>query len=173
MKKTLTIICAATALVGVAQSKDEFIRRQAYSEMQRVAGQVDMLQESVEGLNSRINKLERGESSESAILKAEIASLKSSIAALRNEMQNMRGEIVKDLSRKIAATQAQDRERERREQARSVPRVVSGKEYVVASGDTLTVISQAFSVPINRIKEANNLKNDNLRIGQKLIIPQK
>lgn len=173
MKKTISLICATTALMGVAQSKEEFIRRQAYTEMRRVSGQVDMLQESVESLNSRISKLERGENSDASILKAEIASLKSSVAALRNEMQNMRNEIVKDLSRKIAATQAQDRERERREQARSVPKVVSGKEYVVSPGDTLTVISQAFSVPINRIKEANNMKSDNLRVGQKLIIPQK
>ena len=52
-------------------------------------------------------------------------------------------------------------------------RVYTGphREYVVEKGDTLSLISQAMNVPVRKIKEMNSLKNDNLRIGQKLMIP--
>ena len=45
------------------------------------------------------------------------------------------------------------------------------KEYVVQSGDTLSLISQAFGTTIRKIKEMNNMKGDGLRVGQKRRIP--
>ena len=49
----------------------------------------------------------------------------------------------------------------------------SGEEYVVQSGDTLSVIGKAFGVKISAIKRANNLRSDMIRVGQKLTIPTK
>lgn len=43
--------------------------------------------------------------------------------------------------------------------------------YEVQAGATLSVISQAYGVPVRDIKRANNLKNDNIYVGQKLKIP--
>ena len=43
--------------------------------------------------------------------------------------------------------------------------------YVVQSGDNLYTISKKYNVAVNEIKQANGLQNDNLIIGQKLIIP--
>jgi len=43
--------------------------------------------------------------------------------------------------------------------------------YVVKAGDNLFDIAIRFDVTVAAIKKANGLKNDNLRIGQKLIIP--
>lgn len=43
--------------------------------------------------------------------------------------------------------------------------------YVVSSGDTLYGIASKYGVSVNDIKTANNLKNNNLSIGQILKIP--
>ena len=43
--------------------------------------------------------------------------------------------------------------------------------YIVQSGDDLWKISKRFAVSIDSIRQASNLRSDNLSIGQKLIIP--
>ena len=45
--------------------------------------------------------------------------------------------------------------------------------YVVRSGDYLAKISKRYNVTINSIKQLNNLKSDNIRVGQKLKLPGK
>ena len=40
--------------------------------------------------------------------------------------------------------------------------------YIVQRGDYLAKISKKYNVTINSIKRLNNLKDDNIRIGQKL-----
>ncbi|MBR2427142.1 MAG: LysM peptidoglycan-binding domain-containing protein [Lentisphaeria bacterium] len=45
--------------------------------------------------------------------------------------------------------------------------------YVVQKGATLSAIAKAYHVSVQSIKRANNMKDDNLRIGQKLKIPVK
>ena len=43
--------------------------------------------------------------------------------------------------------------------------------YVVKSGDTISQIAEKFGVKTKELKSANNLKNNNLQIGQSLYIP--
>jgi len=43
-------------------------------------------------------------------------------------------------------------------------------DYIVKQGDTLYKISKQFNVSVEKIKQINNLTNDNLKINQKLII---
>jgi LysM repeat protein len=45
---------------------------------------------------------------------------------------------------------------------------VSEKEYAVAKGDTLSRIARAHGMKVAQLREINGLKNDNLKIGQKL-----
>lgn len=169
--KRLVFAAAVTALAGQiplwAQSRDDFMRQQAYAEMQRVLGQIDVLQNNIEDISRRVSRLESRGSSNS--LEVEVAALKSAIAELRREMGAQRGEIVKDLSARIAklpAVTVKAPEPSRK--------VLPGKhlEYVVQSGDSLFLISKAFNVPVKTIRELNGLKNDNLRIGQKIIVPK-
>jgi len=47
-----------------------------------------------------------------------------------------------------------------------------GTSYEVQSGDGLLVISKKYGVSVDKIKELNGLKNDNIKIGQKLIISE-
>ena len=46
-------------------------------------------------------------------------------------------------------------------------------EYIVEPGATLSAIAKAYKVTVSDIKRANKLKNDNIRVGQKLLIPKK
>ena len=46
-------------------------------------------------------------------------------------------------------------------------------EYTVEQGATLSVIARAYKVSVSDIKKANRLKNDRIRVGQKLYIPKK
>jgi LysM repeat protein len=48
----------------------------------------------------------------------------------------------------------------------------AGREHVVESGHTLSAIAQAYGTTIKAIKQANNLKSDNIYVGQKLFIPE-
>ncbi len=48
-----------------------------------------------------------------------------------------------------------------------------GYEHVVEKGQYLSTIAKAYGVTIDEIKKANDLKNDALRVGQKLFIPKK
>ena len=159
------MLACATAY---GQGKESFMQQQAYAEMQRVSGQVDVLQSNLNDLQRRVGALEGG--GDSRGIRHELDALKQSIAELRREMQGQRGEIVKDLSGRIAKMQT----------AAPAPKPVETKkvvigphqEYTVQSGDTLSLIAQAFGTTVSKIREMNNLKGDNLRVGQKLNLPK-
>lgn len=175
MRKTvLAAVAVAASLVAFAQSgtREAFLKQQAYNEMQRISGQIDVLQSNQDDLVQRVSRVEKSKGEVDA-LKAEIAALRASLEQVRREMAAQRGEIVKDLSARIAKL---PQPAAPVAHARSAPSVAtySGPyiEYMVVSGDTLTVIAKAFETTVQKIKEMNGLKNDNLRIGQKLNIPK-
>ena len=47
------------------------------------------------------------------------------------------------------------------------------KSHVVKEGNNLTKLAEQYGVSVEEIKKANNIKDDNIRIGQKLVIPAK
>ena len=47
----------------------------------------------------------------------------------------------------------------------------NGKSYTIKRGDTLAMISQRFKTPVSHIRSRNSLHGDNLKVGQRLIIP--
>jgi LysM repeat protein len=171
MNRQVLILAAALAFSAAlqAQSRDDFMRQQAYAEMQRVLAQIDVLQQNIDDLSQRISRLESKSSSNS--LEVEVSALKGSIAELRREMGAQRGEIVRDLSGRIAKM-ASSAPRPAPQPARRTVAAGSNLEYVVQSGDSLFLISKAFNVPVKTIRELNGLKNDNLRIGQKIYVPK-
>ena len=171
MKRCGVMMAAALAAgLAMAQAKDNFMQQQAYAEMQRVSGQIDVLQSNFNELSRRVSGLENRGDSES--LKAEIAALKNAVAELRRELQQQRGEIVKDLSGRISKIQQQSAPPP---QPRVERKVFTGPhvEYTVQSGDSLFLIAKAFNVSVSEIREMNNLKGNNLKVGQKLNIPKK
>ena len=170
IRKTIAFGCLMSCAMAYGQARESFMQQQAYAEMQRVSGQIDVLQSNLGDLQRRVGALEGGGDASKGI-RQELDALKASVAELRREMQNMRGEIVKDLSGRIAKMQAAAPAPAPKP---TVTKVVIGphQEYTVQSGDTLSLISQAFNTSVSKIKEMNNLKNDNLRVGQKLNLPK-
>lgn len=147
-------------------TRDAFLGQQAYAEMQRVSGQVDVLQNNFDELRGRMSRLETG--NDVKALRAEIDALRAEIDSLRRELANQRGEIVKDLSGRMAKMMP----KEQPVQQRTV--VVTGPTgtYIVQPGDSLYLIAKACNTTVAKIREMNSLKSDNLRIGQQLIVPQ-
>lgn len=47
----------------------------------------------------------------------------------------------------------------------------TGKEHVVQKGETLSAIARACNTSVAALKKVNNLSSDELKIGQKLVIP--
>ena len=168
VKKTMMVLGLAACATAFGQGQEDFMRQQAYAEMQRVSGQVDVLQSNLSELQSRVGRLEGN--GETQGIRQEIETLKAAVADIRRQLQNQRGEIVKDLTGRISKMQ---------QQTAPAPRPVEKKvvigphvEYTVQSGDTLSLIAQAFGTTVAKIKEMNGLKSDNLRIGQKLNLPK-
>lgn len=50
--------------------------------------------------------------------------------------------------------------------------IASGNRYKVKSGDTLEKIAKANQVTVKQLKEANQLKNDLIIVGQELVVPR-
>jgi len=42
---------------------------------------------------------------------------------------------------------------------------------MITRGDTLSGIAERYRVSLNTLRQANGLRNDRIRIGQKLMIP--
>lgn len=166
----MAMAVALMPALALAQGKEGFVVQQAYAEMQRVSGQVGVIQSNVNDLQSRVSSLEASDGDKG--LRREVEALRAEVASLRRQLASQREEIVRDLSSRIAKMQASSAPAPRQQEpARPV---VTGphREYVVESGDTLTLISQAVGVPVKKIQEMNGLKNDRLRVGQKLVLPK-
>lgn len=177
MKKKLMLgVMMAIAAMAFAEppnaggGREAFVRNQAYAEMQRVSGQVDVLQNNLDALERRMGALEGGKG-ELGGVRRDIEALRADIASVRREMASMRAEITEDLTRKIQAIMKTVRTAPPPSVATPPPVPQNCKRYRVEAGDTLSLIAQAFKTTVHRIKEINHLKNDNLRIGQELLVP--
>ena len=88
----------------------------------------------------------------------------------------MRQDIVSEMTKKVIEIVNKNAAAQPPPRASSTPSPAGNagpcKEYIVEAGDTLTMIAQAFRTTVPRLKEMNGLKNDNLRIGQKLLVPK-
>ena len=166
---TMCAVCASYAFGQAPGGRDSFVQQQAYAEMQRVSGQIDVLQNNIDDLAQRLARLERANASDdTAALSSRIAALEGTVAALRREIQQQRGEIVKDLSSRIAKLP--------KPAAQPAPQTTIAsegpyREYVVATGDNLWLIARAFNTTVDKIRKMNGLKNDSLKVGQKIKLP--
>ncbi len=174
MKMNTKMVVLAAGLAGMAAfaqqavpgGREAFLRRQAYEEVQRVSGQVDVLESNQAALAERIARIERG-GGEIAAVRAEIEALKADIARVRAEMQAQRREIVDDILKRIKALPAMQPQPARPAPPDPGPR----EEYVVRPGDTLSLIAQAFGTTVGRLKDMNSLRSDSIRPGQRLLVP--
>ena len=112
-------------------------------------------------------------SHEVAALREQVAALQSEVAALRADRAKLKAEIRDEIGGDIAKLLAKHQGGTSSPQPRpsSSAAAQTGYEHKVQSGQTLSAIAVAYGVSVEKIKKANNLKSDSIRVGQTLFIP--
>ena len=191
MKRNLLCLAAAAcAAVALAQddARSAYQMRQAVQEVQRLSSQFDQMQNGMESLTVRMRKLEGANAS--GDLRAEIGALRSELNELKRRQEAMRGEIVAEISKKMADLIAKNRpapppppppastrggksSHAAAPQPEAAPSGPTGPyfEHVVEPGETLSYIAKECNTTVQKIKQYSGLKGDGLRVGQKLLIP--
>jgi LysM repeat protein len=123
--------------------------------------QISSLQGQIATLNQRIQSLGN-----------EVESLKQQVATERQarqaDMDRLLGQVAKETAAAIRSATPPSG-------SRSSGPATAGEfyEYTVESGATLSAIAKAYGVSVDSIRKANRMKDDNLRVGQKLFVPKK
>jgi membrane-bound lytic murein transglycosylase D len=75
-------------------------------------------------------------------------------------------------ARAMAAGAAAEKPAARAVARHSAPEKTGGKIHLVQPGDTLYNISRRFKVSVDELRRLNNLASDEVKLGQKLLLPQ-
>ncbi len=146
------------------------VLREIQYTLQSLTSRVEAMEQHNATLASRLAALERGAGVAS---KDDLAAVRTDLAAVRSAQERLRGEIIEELSGKIAAIS--QREAQARAAAEAKAREAaqkSGYNHTVEAGQTLSAIAEAYKVSVRTIMRANKLSDPSkLRIGQKLFIP--
>ena len=189
MKRNLlclaAVACAAAALAQ-DDARSAYQMRQAVQEVQRLSSQFDQMQNGMESLTVRMRKLEGANAS--GDLRAEIGALRSELNELKRRQEAMRGEIVAEISKKMADLIAKNRPAppppppastrggkgsHTAPPPEAAPSGPTGPyfEHIVEPGETLSYIAKECNTTVHKIKQYSGLRSDVLRVGQKLFIP--
>ena len=190
MKRNLLCLAAAAcAAAALAQddARSAYQMRQAVQEVQRLSSQFDQMQNGMESLTARMHKLEGANAS--GDLRAEIGALRSELNELKRRQEAMRGEIVAEISKKMADLIAKNRPappppppastrggkgfHTAAPPPEAAPSGPTGPyfEHIVEPGETLSYIAKECNTTVHKIKQYSGLRSDVLRVGQKLLIP--
>jgi hypothetical protein len=166
-------VCAALGVQAQSARRESFMEGQAMAEVQRVAGQLTLVQDNLDDLSSRLSKMEGGRN-EIGQVRADVDSLRADLAALRREVAGLHGEIVKDLTKKLVDMQRKMAPAPAAP-SKKASRAPSGdcQVYTVEKGDSLSLIAQAFATTVSELRRLNSLSSDTPAIGQKLYVPKK
>lgn len=144
-----------------AAARQQAASRHAEERVYRVQGQV----ESVEMENARLMQ-------EIQQLREEIRSFNAQISQLNGQMSSLEAKQAREMQELIKRVEGLLKKTVAARPAASSSSRGSGREHVVESGHTLSAIASAYGTTVKAIKEANNLKSDNIYVGQKLFIPE-
>ena len=103
-------------------------------------------------------------------LRSEIRSCNSQIAQLNSNMQALEAKQAREMKELIRRVEGLLKKSVAPRSSK--PSRGAGREHVVESGHTLSAIASAYGTTVKAIKQANNLKSDTIRVGQKLFIPE-
>jgi len=161
---TLAVLTGCETIQTPQQRQQDAARQQAasrYAEerVNRLQGQV----ESIEMENARLMQ-------EMQQLRNEVRSYSSQISQLNSNMQALEAKQARESQEVI--NRVEGLLKKSVASSPSTPSRGAGREHVVEAGHTLSAIAQAYGTTVDAIKKANNLKSDNIYVGQKLFIPQ-
>ncbi len=149
-------------------SRDTEIAKAAAQSAEVQLQQLDM---RLSRLEDSLRQSQNASGADLAALQREIASLKGEISAIRADRETMKKEIVNQISSEVAKLLAAQQKAAAATAASAAAASQSGYEHKVQPGQTLSAIAQAYGVSVEKIKKANGLKNDVIRVGQTLFIP--
>jgi LysM repeat protein len=146
----------------------------------KAADQVDRVDQQVDQIQSRVTALEQL----LADLRQQSQSLKESLAnaAAKSSQERtaLRNYLVDEVAKMLAERKELEKPKPVEKPATQKVTEKEGYEHVVAKGDTLSSIAQAYNaeyqlkLTAESIRQANQLaKNAPLKVGQKLIVPSK
>ena len=153
---------------------------------QNVAQNLDILDEKIKRLTTLVEDLQFRQKK----LEEDLTAVKGDIETLRKAGGAVSPSDVRALEERITAVDAarkKDKDAIIEQLAKELAAISSGKpitskhntgtaagsEHTVQKGDNLSSIARQYGVKVADLKKANNLANDNISVGQKLVIPQK
>jgi LysM repeat protein len=143
-----------------AAARQKAAQRHAEEQVFRVKGQV----ESIEMENARLMQ-------ELQQLRAEVRSCNGQISQLNGKMGALEAKQSREMQELIRRVEGLLK-KSVASRPSSKPSRGSGREHIVEAGHTLSAIASAYGTTVGAIKKANNLKSDNIYVGQKLFIPE-
>ncbi len=151
----------------VQVARQELVFQHVQREVAMVKSQVSGIEQAQTRLVERLDRLE-ATNRDNARLREELAAVRRDLEKVRSERETMRKEIVDDLTTRINKYMAT---------AASTPRPAppakqNGYMHTVVAGQKLADIAKAYKSTPSLIRKANNLKDDNLKAGQQLFIPE-
>lgn len=96
---------------------------------------------------------------------ADLKALEDRIAAVDAARQKDKQAIIDQLAKELASIGPG-------KSPKPEPTPTVGKDHVVQKGETLTTIAKAAGVSVADLKKANSLTGDDIKVGQKLVIPK-
>ena len=103
-------------------------------------------------------------------LRSEVRSCNSQIAQLNGKMNSLEAKQAREMQELIRRVEGLLKKGIPTRSSK--PSRGAGREHIVESGHTLSAIASAYGTTVKAIKQANNLKSDTIRVGQKLFIPE-
>ena len=153
--------------ISAVSAQTKQYRNSAQEEMVgNLSNQVRLLQDENSKLAATVYSLQR-----------EMKELKQRIGSYQAELEELRRQLSAESdARKKQLNNIADSIQQAGERAAENSRTAPEEEYdfyVVEAGATLSAVSRATGISISELKRVNGMKNDVLRIGQKLKIPRK
>ena len=142
-------------------ARQQAVARHSDEQIHRLRGQV----ESLEMENARLMQ-------ELQQLRGEVRSFGSQISQISSSMQGLEAKQAREMSELIKRVESLLKQSVASRPPPSSSSRGAGREHTVEAGHTLSAIAAAYGTTIKAIKEANNLKSDQIYVGQKLFIPE-
>jgi len=151
-------------------AKQQLVAQQEQREAAMTKSQMAGLEQSQARLVDRLDRLD-ALNRDSARMRDEIAALRRDLEQMRIEHAAMRKEIVDDLTARINKYMAAVATGTAA--GRGIGAVKqNGYMHTVVAGQKLVDIAKAYKTTSAAIRKANNLKDDSLKAGQTLFIPE-
>lgn len=141
-------------------ARQQLATRHTEERIHRLQGQVESIEMENSRLMQELQQLRNTVNSYNSQISQLNSSMKSLEAKQASEMNSLIKRVEGLLNKAVASRPAPKASRG------------PGREHVVESGHTLSAIAQAYGTTVKAIKSANNLKSDNIYVGQKLFIPE-